>query len=299
MKLRSGTMKKIRFLLLTIIYAPLFAVAQDTRVDTLVINGITVIRDNHPPEKEPKKGFFKNINAKRSLKKITTEWGMVDIGMSSFVDRTDYSGAPAQAYAPGSNNQWFETKGFKSRNINIWIVTQRYSLVKHYLNLQYGLGLELNNYFYKQPIRYDPNPPAVQNPPVVSMDAKALSVPPERIYKKDKLAADYVAIPLLLNYNFTPDRIYPFELSAGISIGYLYASRNKTITSDEGKRKAKDAFGLNPWKLSYEGALTLGVVTLYGSYAFKSMYKTGLDMTPYTFGIRLRPGDFFNKIENR
>ncbi|WP_245605174.1 outer membrane beta-barrel protein [Niabella soli] len=292
-------MKKIRFLLLMGMIAPLFVEGQDTRPDTLVINGITVIRDNRPPKNEPKKGFFKNINSRRTLKKITTEWGMVDIGMSSFVDRTDYPGVAAQAYAPGSNNQWFETKGFKSRNINLWVVTQRYSLVHHVLNLQYGVGLELNNYFYTQPVRYDPNPPATQDPPVVSIDARAQSVPPERIYKKDKLAADYVTVPLMLNFNFTPDRIYPFELSAGVSIGYLYASRNKTITSDEGKQKAKDAFGLKPWKLSYVGDLTLGVVTFYGSYAFKGMYKRGLDMTPYTFGIRLRPGDLFNKIENR
>ncbi|ANH82496.1 hypothetical protein A8C56_17320 [Niabella ginsenosidivorans] len=290
---------KRKALLLLFIVAALFVKAQDVRPDTLVIGGVTVIRDNRPLEQEPKKGFLKSLHSKKRVRKATTEWGMIDIGMSSFVDNTNYEGAGAQAYAPASNNQWFKTRGFKSRNINIWIVTQRYSLINSYVNFQYGLGLELNNYFYKQPVRYDANPPAVQDPPVVSMDPRGLTTPPERVYKKNKLAADYVTVPLMLNFNFTPDRLYPFELSAGVSVGYLYASRNKTITSDEGKLKAKDAFGLSPWKLSYVADVTLGVIALYGSYAFKSMYQRGLDMTPYTFGIRLRPADLINKVESR
>ncbi len=281
-------------LLLTFMIAWVAAAQAQDKPDTLVINGVTIIRDNKPVEREPKKGFLKSINTKKSLKNVSTEWGMVDIGMSNFADGTNYTDAAAQAYAPGSNAQWFTTKYFKSRNVNVWIVTQRYNLLQHFLNLKYGLGLELNNYRFKNPVRFDPHPAtAIVNPPVVSMDET-----PGRNYRKDKLAADYITVPLMLNVNFTPDRLYPFELSAGISVGYLYAARNKTITSDEGKVKAKDNFDLDPWKLSYVGDVTLGVVTLYGSYAFKSMYKRGLDHTPYNFGIRLRPADFFGKIQN-
>lgn len=267
--------------------------AQD-QPDTLVINGVTIIRDNKPVEQEPRKRLFKSIHTKRSLKNVATEWGMVDIGMSGFTDGTDYAGAAAQGYAPGGNEQWFATKYFKSRNINIWVVTQRYNLIRHFVNLQYGLGLELNNYRFKNPVRLNPQPATnITSPPVASIDET-----PGRSYRKNKLAADYITVPLMLNFNLTPDRLYPFELSAGISVGYLYASRNKTITSDEGKRKAKGDFDLDPWKLSYVGDITLGMVTLYGSYAFKSMYKRGLDHTPYNFGIRLRPADFFGKIQN-
>ncbi|MBZ4190046.1 PorT family protein [Niabella sp. 3A5MI-3] len=288
-------MKMKQTLLLAIMTVSVLIAAAQNGPDTLVINGVTVIRDNKPIEQEPKKGFFKSIRTKRNLKNIVTEWAMVDIGMSNFTDGTVYAAADAQAYAPGSNEQWFATRYFKSRNINIWIVTQRYNLIRHFVNLQYGLGLELNNYRFKNEVRFNPRTATdITNPPVAYIDQE-----PGRVYKKNKLAADYITVPLMLNFNFTPDRLYPFELSAGISVGYLYASRNKIITSDEGKRKAKDNFDLDPWKLSYVGDLTLGVVTLYGSYAFKSMYTRGLDHTPYNFGIRLRPADFFNKIESR
>jgi len=160
------------------------------------------------------------------------------------------------------------------------------NLIKHYVNLKYGVGLELNNYRYKAPIRYDDKPDAnLTNPPIVTLDPEvALG---NRHYSKNKLAADYLTVPLMLNFNFTPNRQRAFGLSAGVSAGFLYSARNKTITSDEGKRKAKDDFDLERWKLSYVGELSLGFLKLYGSYAFKSMYKRGLDITPYTVGFRI------------
>ncbi|MGJ7031846.1 outer membrane beta-barrel protein [Niabella hirudinis] len=283
-----------RTLLLIFLAVAVATTAAQGQQDTLVINGITVIRDNKPVEPEPKKRLFKGFNTKKNLRNIATEWGMIDIGMSNFTDATDYASAGAQEYAPGGNEQWFAGRYFKSRNINIWLVTQRYNLVRHFVNLQYGLGLELNNYWFKNPVRFNPRPATdIAHPPIASIDET-----PGRSYRKNKLAADYITVPLMLNFNLTPNRLYPFELSTGISVGYLYASRNKTISSDGGKQKAKGDFDLDPWKLSYVGDITLGVVTLYGSYAFKSMYKRGLDHTPYNFGIRLRPADFFGKIQN-
>lgn len=220
----------------------------------------------------------------------------IDVGFSNYLDRTNYSSPdPAtQGYAPGSNEEWFDIKPFRSRNINLWFVTQELNLLKHYVHLQYGLGFEFNNYYYKQPIRYDPDPPAIAHAPVVHLDDT-----PNRVYKKNKLAADYITAPLMLNLNLTPDRLYPFRWGAGISIGYLCASRNKTVTSDEGKKKAKDNFDLRPWKLSYVTELSLGVVTFYGSIASKSMYQRGLDITPYNVGIRFRPVSIFSKIETQ
>jgi Outer membrane protein beta-barrel domain len=165
--------------------------------------------------------------------------------------------------------------------VNIWFFMQRLNIVKHVVNLKYGLGLELNNYHYEQNIRYQ-NPTApVPDPPRVIYDTK-----PERVYDKNKLAVDYLTVPMMINFNFTPQRKNGFGFSAGVSAGYRYSARNKTITSDEGKQKLKDDFELERWKLSYVGELTLGPVRFYGSYAFQTMYERGMDMTPYTFGFR-------------
>jgi len=208
-------------------------------------------------------------------KNITTNWGIVDLGISQFQDNTAYPASIAQGYLPaGANDDWFDLRDGKSINVNIWFFMQRVNLVQHIVNLKYGLGLELNNYRYYENIKYQKTAT-----PLVIMDTVN--------YSKNKLAADYLTIPMMLNFNFTPDRRHGFGLSIGASAGYLYSSRQKTISDEFGKKKDKEDFELRKWKISYIGELSLGVFKLYGSYATQSMFEKGLDHTPYTVGIRL------------
>lgn len=257
---------------------------QTPQYDTIRIGGITIIRKPGSKDREivhDKEYKLRNRKNADKPANLTTNWWIVDLGFSNYNDATVYSSAAAQAYAPGSNETWLELKDGKSRNVNVWFFMQKLNMVKHVVNLKYGLGLELNNYHFKRPLRLDENPPAVPNAPVMSLDAT-----PNRSYQKNKLAADYLTVPMMLNFNFTPKRKKGFGLSAGVSMGYLYSARQKTKTSDEGKQKAKDRFDLEKWKLAYIGELSLGPVRFYGSYAFKSMFERGLDVTPYQFGFR-------------
>lgn len=204
---------------------------------------------------------------------VSTNWGIVDIGVANFRDQTNYASAGAQAFAPGSTKDWFKLRGGKSVDVNIWIFMQRLNLIKHVVNLKYGLGIELNNYRFEEDIRFKTNPTKV------IMDTLQ--------YSKNKLAADYVTVPFLLNFNFTPHRRQDFGFSVGASVGYKYSSRQKFKSSAHGKEKTFDDFDMEDWKISYIGELQLGLLKLYGSYATKSMFTKGLDMTPYTVGIRL------------
>ncbi len=251
--------------------------------DTIRIGGMIIIRDHDGKGRRIERDNGPRIRDRHRDKpsNLSTNWWIFDIGFSNYTDNTDYTSAAAQGYAPGSNKGWFDLKDGKSRNVNIWFFMQKLNVVKHVVNLKYGLGLELNNYHYKNSVRYLNGDPLVVNPPRVELDLTA-----GRSYKKDKLAADYLTVPMMVNFNFTPHRKKGFGLSAGVSVGYLYSARNKTITSDEGKEKFKDDFELDRWKLSYVGELSLGPVRFYGSLAFKNMYERGLDMTPYTFGFR-------------
>ena len=145
---------------------------------------------------------------------------------------------------------------------------------QHVVNLKYGLGLELNNYFFDdESIRFQ------KNPTLVVMD------PNIKDAKKNKLAADYLTVPLMLNFNFTPERRNGFGFSAGISAGYMYSARQKVKMGDD-KVKVHNDFDLEDWKLSYVGEINLGLVKLYGSYAFQTMWEKGLDQTPYNAGLR-------------
>jgi Outer membrane protein beta-barrel domain len=250
--------------------------------DTIRIGGMVIIRKAGNNKEVKKEGEYKMRNRRGNKpSNLTTNWWIFDLGFSNFSDKTSYSSAAAQAYAPGSNKNWFDIKDGKSRNVNIWFFMQKLNVVKHVVNLKYGLGLELNNYSYEQPIRYQKTTAAVVDPPRVIMDATV-----GRSYQKNKLAADYLTVPVMVNFNFTPNRKKGFGISGGISAGYLYSARNKTKTSDEGMKKSKDDFEIEKWKVAYIAELALGPVRFYGSYAVKSMYERGLDMTPYNFGFR-------------
>jgi hypothetical protein len=105
------------------------------------------------------------------------------------------------------------------------------------------------------------------------------------VLDKNKLSADYLTVPLMLNFNLTPGRGRGFGFSVGASAGLLYSARQK-IKNDGDKNKTKDDFSLETWKISYVAELLLGPVKFYGSYATKSMFEKSLDITPYTVGFR-------------
>lgn len=207
--------------------------------------------------------------------KVTTNWCVIDLGFNQVNDRTNYTQSIASGYLPAdASGDWFTQKNFKSTNVNIWVFMQRRSLIKNIVNLKYGAGLELNNYKYRENIRF-----AETGLPQVTMD--------DIDYRKNKLALDYLTVPLMLNFNFAPKKKNPIGFSAGISAGYLYSSRQKTNGGGLGKKKYRDDFETRNFKIAYVGELVLGPVKLYGSYATQSMFKKGLDMTPYSFGIRI------------
>ena len=264
-------------------FAQVDSTKKESKADTIRIGGMVIIRDREGKNRRIEKDSLPRIRNRKTDKpsNISTNWWIIDLGFSNYTDNTDYGSAAAQAYAPGSNKTWFDLKDGKSRNVNIWVFMQRINMVKHVVNFKYGLGLELNNYHYKQNIRYVEKPQPVVDPAIVYLDNTV-----DRDYRKNKLAADYLTVPVMLNFNFTPGRKKGFGRSAGISAGYLYSARNKTKTSDEGKEKAKDDFELDRWKLSYVAELSLGPVRFYGSYALKNMYERGLDIKPYNFGFR-------------
>jgi hypothetical protein len=244
---------------------------QKTSDDTLRVGNLLIIRQ--PSDSFGTYRIKPRRNRSYKPSNISTEWFIVDLGFTNYTDNTNYGSPGAQQFAPGATKDWFKLNTGKSVDVNIWIVMQRLNLIKHVVNLKYGLGLELNNYRYEENIRY------LTNPTKVIMDTIN--------YSKNKLAEDFATIPVMLNFNFTPHRHHPFGLSAGASIGYRYSAREKFKSSEHGKQKTYNDFDLYPWKISYIGELELGWFNLYASVASRSIFSRGLDQTPYSFGIRI------------
>jgi hypothetical protein len=240
--------------------------------DTIKIGNMVIIKEGDDSDPEVtirhRRNYYKPSN-------ISTNWFIFDLGFANFNDKTDYAAAQASGFVdPKVGEDQFDLRMGKSVNVNIWFFMQRLNVIKHVVNLKYGLGLELNNYHYSEDIVFRKNPTKVDLLPVDSG------------YSKDKLAVDYITVPFMLNFNFTPRRDEGFGISVGVSAGYRYSSRQKFKGGPGDKYKVHDDFDLKDWKIAYIGEVQLGPVKLYGSYAAESMFEKGLDQTPYNVGIR-------------
>ncbi|MEX1203475.1 MAG: hypothetical protein WEA59_09540 [Ferruginibacter sp.] len=221
--------------------------------------------------------------------KITTNWMVLDLGFSNYDDQTNYGNTGnylvnrpgSQAFSRGD----FKLRADKSVNVNIWFFMQRLSLIKKNVNLKYGLGLELNNYRYKSSISYKENGPIPYSGGMQTSDAFIFR--DSISFGKNKLAADYLTVPLMLNFSSHPNSSKKgISASFGVSAGYLYSQRNKQKSDERNKQTNKGEYDMERFKISYIGELGLGPVKLYGSYSSSFMYENGLNMRPFTLGFR-------------
>jgi len=247
---------------------------KDAKTDTIRVGGMIIIKKGGDKEDDKNRKITISNRTRRKPQNINTNWFIVDLGFANVNDKTDYAAAAAQGFvAPGVNEDNLELRTGKSVNVNIWAFMQKLNMIKHVVNLKYGLGVELNNYhFDDERVRFQKNPTFID-------------LGHSEDLKKNKLAVDYVTVPVLLNFDFTPHRKKGFGFSAGVSAGYLYSARQKIKNNDD-KDKLRDDFDLNRWKLAYIGELNLGPVRLYGSYSTQNMWDKGLNQNPYAVGIR-------------
>ncbi|MCW3073114.1 MAG: outer membrane protein beta-barrel protein [Flaviaesturariibacter sp.] len=244
-----------------------------SNTDTIRIGGMVIVRKGDGSKN--RNITLSNTRTRRPKSNLSTNWGIMDFGFSNVDDHTSMSSPEAQAFAPGLSKEALSLRTGKSVNVNIWFFMQRLNLVKHVVNLKYGFGLELNNYHFD-----NENVRISKSPTQIFLETGNVNE------KKNKLAADYITVPMMLNFNFTPGRNRGFGFSAGISAGYLYSARQKIKTGDD-KDKTRGNLGLEKWKTSAIAELSLGPIRLYGSHGLGSMWEKGLDQRPYNVGIRL------------
>lgn len=278
--------------------------------DTIQIKGLIIIKGKDARGKSTYKFYNDTAYARNKLKKnLHTKWFVIDVGFNNYIDRSDYTGASVlsrdvrYAYAPNMLTSYQAEKSYdysayglntfaprggaepltpdefklitgKSINVNIWIIQQRLNIYKHRFNIIYALGVEMNNYRYARNITYVPGYPTQIIRDTVN-------------FSKNKLFAEYLSIPLMLNFNSNPARPgRSFELSMGVMGGYLVKSRTKQISEERGKIKRTDDFNLKQWRFGLTSELAYGPVKLYGNFSLTPLHDYGLEQYPFSVGIR-------------
>lgn len=303
---------KHRFLLTFLaVFLTIGAFAQQAAIDTIQIKGLIILKGKNAQGKSVFKAYQDTAYAREKLKKnLHTKWLVFDLGFNNFRDRSNYSDAMVISLHPASSaipNQFYNVPALeksydysgqalnrfvprmasapltpsefklitgKSINFNIWVVMQRLNLHKHKLNLIYALGLEMNNYRYARNISYVPGYPTT-----IIRDSVEFS--------KNKLFAQYLTIPVMLNFNSNPARPgRSFELSLGVTGGYLLKSRTKQVSEERGKVRRADDFSLNKWRFGLTGELAYGPIKLFSNFALTPLHDYGLEQYPFSVGFR-------------
>ncbi|MEO8416795.1 MAG: hypothetical protein ABI472_24230, partial [Ginsengibacter sp.] len=113
--------------------------------DTIRIGGMIILKKGDPNDKKRVTVTVGN-RYKQNHSNISTASFIVDLGFANWTDKTNYASATTNGYlvnhpnSPDLSDNDLKLKTVKSVNVNIWFFMQRLNLIKHYVNLKYGLG---------------------------------------------------------------------------------------------------------------------------------------------------------------
>ncbi len=288
-------MKKILFPIFCILIALGANAQKDTLIavnqDTIKIGSFMIIKSQAPSEQKDwqsmiEKGNFKNTQIKveriKGIKKIrTTKWWAMDLGFANYYDATNYKYDPSfvkPATGPALSTKSFRLNNARSSNFNLWIVQQKMNLNHSSFNLKYGVGFQMYNFRFEQPISY-------------RNDGASFVYLDNKTFKKDKLFVNYLTIPIQLNYQPKSENKRGLNASAGLSFGYLLSSHNKQIGGT--KEKYNGNFNLNDFQVAGIGEVGIGSIKLYASASVTNLYDSKLSKQfNYPFSIGLRFSNF-------
>jgi len=259
--------------------------------DTVRLGRLNIIKSQDKNNKKDwqsmiEDGDFDNTHisverAPKKLKNVTTNWFSFDLGYANYRDESPqmaylavYPGLPYNKYAVNSNNLKLDNR--KSSNFNIWIVQQKVNVYQHKINLKYGVGFEMFNFRFEQPVGFRNEPGKT-----VFMD--------DVNFTKNKLFVKYLTVPVQLNFQPNPSSHKSFYASIGLSAGYLVDARDKQISAERGKQKYDGTFELNNFRFATIGELGIGGVRLYGSYGSINLFdknQSHFSLFPYALGLR-------------
>ena len=263
--------------------------------DTVRLGRLNIIKSqdsNHKKDWESmiEDGDFDNTRisierAPKKLKNVTTNWFSFDLGYANYTDESPqmaylmgfpstYPGPPYSKYFVNSGSLKLDNR--KSSNFNIWIIQQKLNVYQHKINLKYGVGFEMFNFRFEQPVSF-------RNEPGKTLYMDDVN------FTKNKLFVKYLTVPVQLNFQPSPYSRKGFYASIGLSAGYLVDARNKQISPERGKQKYDGTFELNNLRLATIGELGIGGIRLYGSYGSINLFdknQSHFSFFPYALGLR-------------
>lgn len=204
---------------------------------------------------------------------ISTRWMMMDIGMNTYL-------AEDGAFELPKELGDIDLDLGRSREFSLHIFRQRVNLIKHHVNLMYGLTTTWNSYHFKNDITL-----------IKGADSLDIGGNTEELnFKRNKLRITTLTIPLLLNFETKPNnKNRSFRINAGGYAGYNIGTMTKQRSDEKGKVKVRDDFNTNDFHYGLMAQVGVGLFNVYGKYALTPLFKEdqGPVLYPFSVGISL------------
>ncbi len=202
-------------------------------------------------------------------------WGGMDFGVNGLMTYDNQLVMP-EGLKP------YELNYLKSYVFGFNMFQKNIHLYRNNLNLGTGIGLTWYHFNMRNSYSLQPN---VDYTYAVfdSLD-----------YSKNRLNVCYANVPLFLEFNSNnSDASHSFHIGAGAQFGYnIFKNKLKQKYELEGKtykRKLKDDFNVNPFKVDLIGRIGYGNYTLFASYSLTQLFEKdkGPALYPVTAGIHI------------
>lgn len=206
--------------------------------------------------------------------KVSSHWAGFELGVNMLMD-DNFSTEPPAGY------EFLDPKIEKSIAVNFNVVDFDIPLYRRNIMLVTGLGFSINNFRFNSDSYLAPDADSVT----------AISDPSITL-KKNKLVAEYINVPLLLEFNTSQNPKRTVHIATGVIGGLRVGSRVKMIQAQNGnesKVKIYDDFNLNPFRCDATARIGYRNFTVFASYGLVNLFKDnkGPDLVPFTAGIKL------------
>lgn len=213
---------------------------------------------------------------KNSKEKYDGHWGGVEIGINGLLS-SDNSFNMEPGY------EFLDQKMEKSINLDLNLFEQNYNIINENFGFTTGLGLEWNNYRFKDnAVLYNLNDTL----------RGFLDTDVNKEFIKSKLVTTYLTLPVMFEFQTNHfSKSNSFHIGVGLLNGLRIGTHTKAIT-ENGKRATDKNYGassMNPFKVDLMARIGWGKVNLYGKYSLTELFKEGRgpELTPFSIGICL------------
>jgi len=218
-----------------------------------------------------------NVKLKRHKKeKYDGHWGGVDLGINGLLDADNTLNTP-------EGFEFMDLKMEKSINFALNIFEQNFNLIDENFGLTTGLGLEWNNYRFRN------------NAVITDLDETFdgfLDEGSDLSYIKSKLVTTYLTLPVMFEIQTNSySKTNSFHLGVGVLSGLRIGTHTKLVYENGDKKtdKNRGSSAMSPFKMDLMARIGWGKINIYGKYSLVELFKDnrGPELYPFSVGISL------------